>query len=76
MTDMILPPFPFLFHAFGAIAAKKDKKKGLSEIYKSAYNLKTNILSREIQDLMKNEQKTMSESIIVELLEKHLKYIE
>ena len=55
---------------------KKDKKKSLSEIYKSAYNLKTNILSRDIQDLMKNEQKTMSESIIVELLEKHLKYIE
>ena len=55
---------------------KKYKKKGLSEIYKSAYNLKSNILSRDIQDLMKNEQKTMSESIIVELLEKHLKYIE
>jgi len=30
MTDMILPPFPFLFHAFGAIAAKIDKKIGRS----------------------------------------------
>ena len=55
---------------------KKNTKKGLSEIYKSAYNLKTNILSRDIKELIDNKEKTMSESKIVELLEKHLEYIE
>ena len=55
---------------------KKNAKKGLSEIYKSAYNLKTNILSRDIKELIDNKEKTMSESKIVELLEKHLEYIE
>ena len=57
---------------------KKDeeKPKGLSELYKSAYHLKSNILYKNIEDLIQNEEKTQSESKIVELLEKHLEYIE
>ena len=58
---------------------KKDKensKKSLSELYKSSYNLKTTILSKNIKELIQNEHRTQSESKIVDLLEKHLEYIE
>ena len=58
---------------------KKDKensKINQSELYKSSYNLKTTILSKNIKELIQNEQKTQSESKIVDLLEKHLEYIE
>ena len=58
---------------------KKDKensKINQSELYKSSYNLKTTILSKNIKELIKNEHKTQSESKIVDLLEKHLEYIE
>ena len=58
---------------------KKDKensKINQSELYKSSYNLKTTILSKNIKELIQNEHKTQSESKIVDLLEKHLEYIE
>ena len=58
---------------------KKDKensKINQSEFYKSSYNLKTTILSKNIKELIQNEHKTQSESKIVDLLEKHLEYIE
>jgi len=58
---------------------KKDKensKINQSELYKSSYNLKTTILSKNIKKLIQNEHKTQSESKIVDLLEKHLEYIE
>jgi hypothetical protein len=58
---------------------KKDKensKINQSELYKSSYNLKTTILSKNIKELIQNEHKTQSESKIVDLLEKHLEYME
>ena len=58
---------------------KKDKensKINQSEFYKSSYNLKTTILSKNIKELIQNEHRTQSESKIVDLLEKHLEYIE
>ena len=58
---------------------KKDKensKINQSELYKSSYNLKTTILSKNIKELIQNEHRTPSESKIVDLLEKHLEYIE
>ena len=55
---------------------KKNNKKGLNELYKSAYNLKSHILIKDIKKLIQNGEKTMSESKIVELLEKHLEFIE
>ena len=55
---------------------KKKNKKGLNELYKSAYNLKSHILIKDIKKLIQNGEKTMSESKIVELLEKHLEFIE
>jgi len=58
---------------------KKDKensKINQSELYKSSYNLKTTILSKNIKELIQNEHRTQSESKIVDLLEKHLEYIE
>ena len=59
---------------------KKDKdnsKKSLSELYKSAYSLKANnILSENIKELVQNHQKTQSEDKIVDLLQKHLEFIE
>jgi len=58
---------------------KKDKensKINQSELYKSSYNLKTTILSKNIKELIQNDHKTQSESKIVDLLEKHLEYIE
>ena len=55
---------------------EESAKKGLSELYKSAYNLKINNLSKDIKELIQNEQKTWSESKIIELLEKHLEHIE
>ena len=58
---------------------KKDKensKINQSEFYKSSYNLKTTILSKNIKELIQNEHKTQSESKIVDLLEKHLEYFE
>ena len=58
---------------------KKDKensKINQSELYKSSYNLKTTILSKNIKELIQNEHKTQSENKIVDLLEKHLEYIE
>ena len=58
---------------------KKDKensKINQSELYKSSYNLKTTILSKNIKELIQNEHRTQSESKIVDLLEKHLEYVE
>ena len=58
---------------------KKDegkKKKGLSELYKSAYHLKTNILYQNVKELIEDDQKTPSDSKIIELLNKHLEFIE
>ena len=55
---------------------EEKNKKSLSEIYKSAYHMKTTILYQNIKELMENEQKTQSESKIIGLLDKHLEFIE